>query len=54
MRKYFKISIILVAGFAFMVATMLGADAANRKGSKRTYPGHGKGSHYVGGESATG
>jgi hypothetical protein len=50
MRKIFKVSITLLAGIAFIVATMADADARNRKGSKRTYSGHGKGSHYVGGK----
>jgi hypothetical protein len=50
MRKFFKMSIILLAGIAFVVATLADADARNRKGSKRTYSGHGKGSYYVGGK----
>jgi len=53
MQRHLTLVMVLVASFAFIAVNILDADAANRKGSRRVYSGHGKGSHYVGGETAT-
>lgn len=53
MQKPLKLVMVLIAGFAFVAVNVVDADAANRKGSRRVYSGHGKGSYYVGGQKTT-
>ncbi len=43
-----RFSILIILFIVFFIASEI-AYARGRTGSRRVYPGHGRGSHYVGG-----
>jgi hypothetical protein len=50
MTRILKIAFAILAVASVLGLAIADADARNKKGSRRVYPGHGKGSHYVGGK----
>jgi hypothetical protein len=50
MKKSLQIVFVVCTVTAILALALFDAEARGRKGSHRAYPGHGKGSHYVGGK----